>query len=228
MIHLPVIFPPSVAVHAVRYDVGRALHDQGIVIDDRLPATIEASAPKRQLEFAAGRHCAAAALRAIGIVVAEAIPIGKLGAPVWPMSCVGSISHAAGLAAAAVVHAHEIRTLGLDLESIAQADTVESSAAIITRPSELALLAPAGDLALAFTTVFAAKEALFKCLAPIVGRYFDFLDVAVVAASPDHLRLQLRVDLHSELRATQYFDVQIAHFEAWVVAGVWLPARLLP
>jgi 4'-phosphopantetheinyl transferase EntD len=100
---------------------------------------------------------------------------------------------------------------------------VESSAAIIARPPELALFAPAGNHALAFTTVFAAKEALFKCLAPLVGRYFDFLDVEAIAASPDQLRLQLRVDLHAELRATQCFDVQIARFEAWVVAGVWLP-----
>src|ERR1700761_3617241 len=56
---------------------------------------------KRRREFAAGRGCARRALAALGLPPAPLLP-GEGGAPRWPDGVVGSITHCAGYAAAAV------------------------------------------------------------------------------------------------------------------------------
>jgi 4'-phosphopantetheinyl transferase EntD len=72
---------------------------------------------KRRAEYAAGRACARAALAALG---AAPGPIPRdsddRGAPVWPEGVVGSITHCDGYRAAAVAHAADILTLGIDAE----------------------------------------------------------------------------------------------------------------
>ena len=51
------------------------------------------------------------------------------------------------------------------------------------------------DTGLALTAIFCAKEALFKCIAPQVGRYFDFLDVELINCTASTLSLRLRGEL---------------------------------
>ena len=52
-----------------------------------------------------------------------------------------------------------------------------------------------------FTVVFSAKEALFKALYPVVGRYFDFLDVEISAINVSKCELEMRllIDLSPQL-----------------------------
>ena len=81
----------------------------------------------------------------------------------------------------------------------------------LARPDELAL-AP-------LTALFAVKEALFKALAPRVGRYFDFLDAAAVTPAS----LRLLVDLSAEFPAGTTFDAHHAAVgDEWMVAVVHL------
>ena len=64
----------------------------------------------------------------------------------------------------------------------------------------------------ALTLVFSAKETIFKGLFPEVNRYFDFRDVAVVSARPDHgdfdaaLLTGLSASLPGGHRVTGHFE----------------------
>ena len=67
-----------------------------------------------------------------------------------------------------------------------------------TGRGELEALAAEGLSAEALLTlVFSAKESLFKCLYPRVGRYFDFQEARVVEvnASPHRFTIELRTPL---------------------------------
>jgi enterobactin synthetase component D len=201
------MLPPWVAVRTLAYDELGGSDDDG----RPLPPEVARAMPKRRAEFAAGRRCARAALHAAGGPADADIAIGPLRAPVWPPGFVGSITHAAGIAAAAVAPASRSRALGIDLERIIGPGDVERLAPTLARPDELTL-AP-------LTALFAAKEALFKALAPRVGRYFDFLDVAAV--TPDTLRLL--VDLTPEFPAGTELTARFATAgDHWMVAAVHL------
>jgi len=222
LVDVPALFPSAVAVHALRFDS----HAAGSpAMTDDMPASIRSSVPKRQREFIAGRCCARDALGTLGCADPMAIAIGPLGAPVWPRGYVGSISHAADLAIAAVAHTRDAVGIGLDVESMTNAHASRDLPAmqtLVATSEELALVARSGAQTSAFVALFAAKEALFKCLAPLVGRYFDFLDVEAVAADPQQLWLQLRVDLGAGMTAGKSFDVRIAPRGDLLFAGVLL------
>lgn len=215
---LPPLFPPAVEVVAMRFDERLA--------EAPVPASLSSAVPKRRAEFVAGRLCARAALAALGAPVAE-IPIGAMRAPVWPDGFVGSITHTQRLAAAAVARASDLRSLGLDIERIVSEERARRMAPLVAREPELRQVG-ASDAARAFTAAFAAKEAVFKCLAPVVGCYFDFLDAQVVDGDEGALTVRLLRDL-GELSAGFELTARFAFFDGFVAAAVVLdpplPAR---
>lgn len=209
------LLPPSVAFHATDYDEHSAPDSV------HLPAPIERAVPRRRAEFIAGRACARAALVVAGGDGATDIPIGPMRAPVWPTGFVGSITHAHGVAIAAVSRAECTRSIGIDLEHVLGAQEVPTLAPSVGTNEEWAEAAGLGlDTAATFTAVFSAKEALFKALALEVGHYFDFLDVEVVAAAPGRLTLRARESLARELRESRDLDAEIACIGDAVLAVV--------
>lgn len=222
LVEVPPLFPPTVAVHALRFDSRAAVSP---IDTAELPPSIRGSVGKRQREFLAGRRCARAALDRLGCADRTDIAIGHQGAPVWPRGYVGSISHASDIAVAAVANARDAMGIGIDVESIMAARasrSVSDMQALIATSTELALVGRSAPQTTAFVALFAAKEALFKCLAPLVSRYFDFLDVAAVEADPERLRLELRVDLGAGMTAGRAFDVSVAPHGDLLFAGVLL------
>ena len=122
--------------------------------------------PARQAEFAAGRRAARVALGAIG-EPPVALPPGPARAPLWPPGVVGSISHDAGLAIAAVMRRAQVRGLGIDLTEAAPLPG-ETRHSILPHAAEQeldAMQARAG---------FSAKECLFKALFPETETFFGF------------------------------------------------------
>lgn len=145
-----------------------ALHSLGATID-RGP--VHRAVAGRQAEYAAGRALACMALARLGI---EAHDIGVTAnrAPAWPFGAVGSISHSMGMVAVAVSRAAHYTGIGLDLEA---ADGLTNA--------PLDGLFTVGELdryrASDLTLIFSAKEALYKLLNPILGRYIDHLEVEI-------------------------------------------------
>ena len=140
-------------------------------------ALVAAAVPKRQLEFAKGRECARKALRALGLADAPLLAAASRE-PLWPAPAVGSITHTRGFCAAAVARAERYRGIGIDAEP---AEPLERAiAARVCRAGEAETFEGTLERAVVPRLVFCAKEAVYKCVFPIVRRYLGFHDVNVV------------------------------------------------
>lgn len=137
------------------------------------------AAPRRRIEFHAGRHYARCAMRALGIRI-EALPVLPDRSPAWPAGIVGSISHTHHVCIAAVARAAEIPFVGIDVET--DTPIADDAIDLIVQRRELARFAECHGLALAAAAkrIFSIKEAVYKSYRPATGVFLDFLDVEVV------------------------------------------------
>jgi len=144
--------------------------------------------------------------------------------PVWPAGIVGAITHADGFAAAAL--ATDTLGLGIDSEPVVAAEAMDAVAEQAMVRGELDALDRAGlEEAVLLTLVFSAKESLFKCLYPRVGRYFDFKDAEVddVDLEAQRFTTKLRVPLGG-LGAGTRLGGTFAIAQGLVHTGIWLGA----
>lgn len=174
------LLPPEIALEAMSLDALPLADAESALYPDELPA-IARAVEKRRREFAFGRACARAALARLGIP-ALALPRSAGGPPAWPPGIIGSITHGAGIAAAAVAPATACRSLGIDLESLAAAREADVLATVAT-PAELSRYADSLGSLLG-PLLFSAKESVYKCLYPLERRFLDFTDVEL-ALAPD-------------------------------------------
>ncbi len=155
--------------------------------------------PKRRRQFASGRYFARRALHRLA-GVSLPIPRGDRGRPVWPRGFIGSISHSEALAAAAV-STGPLRGIGIDVEDaqrFARSNprlhgklfTPEERSRTLGRPVEAAV-------------TFSAKEAAYKAVNPLVGRYIGFREVTVEI---DWDRLAFRVSYVGEHESNRLLD----------------------
>lgn len=185
---------------------------------------------KRRAEFLAGRWAARQALRVLGLDAAPSAH--EDGSPRWPAEVTGSISHGAGRALCAVARLGEVRGLGIDVERLMGESTKAELMARICSDDERATLArdvPAPE-AQRVTFAFSAKESLYKCLYPLVGRFMDFSAARVVAVTVGsrqgglvgELTLELSVDWSAEFRRGLRFSAPFVASEGHVETGVVL------
>ena len=129
--------------------------------------------PKRQRQFASGRHFARQAMTRLA---GMAHPVGRdqNGRPIWPEGLIGSISHSESFAAAAVSNG-PWRGIGIDVEEANRLNhakprlyqklfTNRERAGDWVDPRHGALL-------------FSAKEAAYKAVNPLVGKYIGYREV---------------------------------------------------
>jgi enterobactin synthetase component D len=138
-------------------------------------------APSRSAQFSAGRQCASAALARLGMAADPTdIPRGTHGEPLWPEGFVGSITHSSAYIAAAVTRSRHALGVGIDSTEMITDERASRVREVVAHARELQRFERAGfDPATAVTIVFSAKESLFKCLFPLVRRYFDFREAEV-------------------------------------------------
>jgi 4'-phosphopantetheinyl transferase EntD len=162
------LVPDSVVV------VERFTDVSGVTLFPAEEAAIARAVPKRRNEFTTVRYCARLALAALG---AEAVPLvpGQRGAPTWPSTVVGSMTHCDGYRAAAVAREAEIVTLGIDAEP--HEPLPEGVLGLVSRPSEQRRIT---ELAAAFPAVcwdrvlFSAKESVYKAWFPLARQWLGF------------------------------------------------------
>lgn len=222
-------------------ELGASVHSAGFLLGDHeavvaelrgllTPAVPERAVVKRRAEFLAGRYAAQQALQQLGL---PAVPgRNEDGSPSWPAAVVGSITHGAGRALCAVARSSELRSLGIDAERLMSESAKEELMARICSDAERALLrsslsAPEAHLV---TFAFSAKESLYKCLYPLMGRFMDFSAAQVVAASGaeaggslrGELQLELSVDWSPELRQGRRFQAPFLASDSHVETAVLL------
>lgn len=163
-------------------DVATSEANLGEVAADLLPeeaAPLERMVASRRIEFAAGRMCARAAMRRLGLLTLPVLR-GEDRAPIWPDGVVGSISHSGTKCAAAVaLTVQGYRAIGLDIE-LAEPLPTELWAEICSErelewlhrqdPQRRGVLAKA---------IFSAKECAYKAQFPISRSLFGFETLGV-------------------------------------------------
>ncbi|MFG3286717.1 4'-phosphopantetheinyl transferase [Streptomyces sp. NPDC048111] len=120
----------------------------------------------RRREFTTVRHCARAAMAALGAAAAPLLP-DEWGAPRWPPGIVGSMTHCRGYRAAVVARATAVRALGLDAEPHRPLrDGVLDAVATPRERAALSALAALDPSVHWDRLLFCAKEATFKAWFP--------------------------------------------------------------
>ncbi len=157
-----------------------AIGDARCVLLPEEAAAVGRAAPRRIMEFAAGRHCARAALAELGFPPEPLLP-GTDRAPSWPEGFAGSITHTqTHCAAAAARKASGVASIGIDLEPAEDlpADILES----VCGEAERRWLAaqPSHRRGVLARAIFAAKECAFKAQFPLSGRILEFEDFNVM------------------------------------------------
>ncbi|MHC0429722.1 4'-phosphopantetheinyl transferase family protein [Streptomyces sp. O3] len=145
---------------------------------------VAGAVPERRREFATTRACARAALARLGEAPGP-IPRGPRGAPVWPASTVGSMTHCAGYRAAVVARSAAVLTVGLDAEPNLP---ISGGALKMTTSRQerlhIAELAASGLDVHWDRLLFSAKESVYKAWHPLTGGWLGFEDVAVTVDVP--------------------------------------------
>lgn len=231
---------PRLSPQPLLLDLGPAIASAGFAtldhqavigeLEGRIEGDPSRAVAKRRAEFLAGRWAAHQALAVLGI---SAIPgRSEEGLPLWPASAIGSITHGADRALSAVARRADVRSLGIDAERLMASASVELCRRICAE-AELAELERtlARPRAHVLTLAFSAKESLYKCLHPLIGKFMDFHAARVVevtrsdrdGARGGELTLELCVDWSPEFLQGRLFRasfvVASGHVESAVVLG---------
>ena len=178
-------------------------------------------APPRALEFAAGRHCAREALRALGLPP-EPLLRGEGREPLWPPGIVGSISHATGYCGAVVARTRTCRGLGFDVEEWGRMRPALWRR--IATPAEREWLGAQDAQGERWATVlFSAKEAFYKAQYPCSATFLGFQAAAFHPTGPDRFEIELLRDVAGVGGAGARIRGRWAADALRCYTGIWLP-----
>ena len=148
-------------------------HVDGLLPEER--SVLARMGDVRRREYSSGRRAARHALEMLDVHGSAVNARGRM--PVWPPGIVGSITHSRSLALAMVGRNRNVAGIGVDLE-LEQRVTDQLARRVLLKPERERLLE--GDWP---TMLFAAKEAVYKAVNPLVGEYLEFTDVEIVAST---------------------------------------------
>lgn len=110
-------------------------------------------------------------------------------APKWPPGFVGSVTHTPELTAVVAAPASRLRAIGIDAEPRVDVAVQAELLPWVVRDDERFLLAEA-DCRTAFTAIYSAKEAFFKCMQGCAEAPLDFLALRVTAWRDNSIQVQ--------------------------------------
>ncbi|MEU6770082.1 4'-phosphopantetheinyl transferase superfamily protein [Streptomyces sp. NPDC046759] len=160
-------------------------------------ALVERAVPKRRREFAAVRGCARRAMEKLG-VPAQSVLSGERGAPRWPAGLIGSMTHCDGYCAAALAHAGDLASLGIDAEPHGPLPPDVLPAVCLPAEAErIARLAGQRPAVHWDRILFSAKESVYKAWFPLTRSWLDFseADISMSPSPGDDSRGTLRAEL---------------------------------
>jgi 4'-phosphopantetheinyl transferase EntD len=179
------------------------------------PETPVRAVERRRREFAAGRAAARMAMADLGWLPAS-LPVAPDRRPVWPQGLIGSITHTASAALAAVAVCGPLRLLGLDLEKDRPLDAALWPTVLLS--FERAWAGGQSEPGAAAMTVFCAKEAAYKAQYPRSLQLFGF-DAMSVAVADGAFTARFEVDA-PPFRAGDTLSGRLARAEGHILAAV--------
>lgn len=176
-------------------------------IDVGIPMRLSRAVPKRKAEFAAGRFCAQNAISKLTAGIRE-ISSGESGEPIWPSGFIGSITHTTKRAAAIVCRSDGPFWVGIDLEEIISLDDTEEIGSLILTPYEKKTYGRLLNSSQILTTIFSAKESIYKAIFPKLRRFVDFQEVECRQISDKFMQFRTVGQLCNELEGRGEIYVQ--------------------
>jgi enterobactin synthetase component D len=151
---------------------------------------VEVARQKRQIEFASGRRSAESLLKRLGN--SQQVWVNPDRSPDWPNGFTGSISHSNSWTWVAVGRKTQLKSIGIDTETVVSTETRSQIQQDIATPNEWEVAESTGLTAnQIFSLVFSAKEAFYKCWYPLTEEYFGFEHALVDAATPSSLVIRM-------------------------------------
>ncbi len=147
-----------------------------------LPPDISTMSSTRKADYLAGRLCAKQVLQKLGFSNFQ-LTNDRSRCPIWPEGFSGSISHSAGVAICVgrCNGAGTQSVLGVDLERLCQGSALDAIGSQVLTANELHYIENFNaDRSMTWTTIFSAKESIFKALYPRYRKFFDFAAAEVV------------------------------------------------
>jgi phosphopantetheine--protein transferase-like protein len=182
--------------------------------------------PVRAITWVGGRLALRAALDAAGVAAAGAILTADDGAAILPAGALGSISHKDGLAIAlAAADDGAGWRLGVDLEDLSHHPKHDIAPRVLTvaeREAIATLPAAARHRDVLFR--FAAKEAIYKALAPTLRRYIGFHEVELTRDSDGVVRASFAAGARDE----PPFRIEVAEIASSIPDRLIIAARVRP
>ncbi len=143
---------------------------------------------KRQTEFSAGRQSAESLLKRFGNW--HQVGVNADRSPAWPTGFIGSISHSQSWTLTSVAQDGDLKSIGIDTESVVDSMTREEIQQDIATSEEWKTCEKTNlNQNQIFSVVFSAKEAFYKCWYPQTKAYFGFEHAIVDAASPTSIHI---------------------------------------
>ena len=184
---------------------------------------IKKAVEKRRREFSAGRTCARQALRELGCADAPIVH-NQNGAPQWPPGIVGSITHSNTYAAAVAAESSRACGLGIDMETVSRVSPAIAGK-ILTEPEQACLqqqLNPSAQQRL-LALYFSAKEAIYKCLHPLLLCRIGFEDARIeYIPGQDTIKISLCPRILSAVTGVEHLHGRYCYFDDTVCTAVWL------
>lgn len=198
-------------------------------VQDAAPDVLEAerafvkkAIEKRRREFSAGRTCARQALRELGCADAPIVH-NQSGAPLWPPGIVGSITHSNTYAAAVAAESSRARGLGIDMETVSRVSPAIAGK-ILTEPEQACLQQSDPSVQQRLLALyFSAKEAIYKCLHPLLQCRIGF-DDARIECTPGQgiIKISLCPRVQSSVPGVKHLHGRYCYFDDTVCTAVWL------
>lgn len=168
----------------------------------------------RRREYSSGRRVARHALGMLDFHRSAVSARGRM--PVWPRGIVGSITHSRSLALAMVGRRRDVAGIGVDLELGQRVTDPLARRVLLEREREQVA---EQDWP---TMLFAAKEAVYKAVNPLVGEYLEFTDVEISASPAGTYRAAMTRPAESKAAV----EAGAGWFQG--VEGHWLCVFLVP
>jgi 4'-phosphopantetheinyl transferase EntD len=146
--------------------------DELALLPDEMPA-FSASVIKVRRASGAARIVARELLSRFG-QAPRAIPKSMAGVPLWPDGIVGSLTHDAEIAVAAMARRHQFLSVGVDVEP-AEPLAMDLLGIVATPKERLTIQ----DDPLRARLLFSVKEAVYKAVYPLDRTFLDHHDVEV-------------------------------------------------
>jgi 4'-phosphopantetheinyl transferase EntD len=151
--------------------------------------------------------------------------------PLWPADLIGSITHAADMAAAVVLPvAMGYHGVGIDIETILGGQGAQEVRAVVANDGELRHLAGFEEALgpdVPLTLVFSAKESFFKAVHGEVRRYFNFdaIELEHLDLAAQSMRFRVCEDLTPRLRRGVRCEIGFQILDATHIATLCLWRR---